>query len=59
MEQSVGVREGLLRFYERFSSGEAAEFAEVIARTEGVSVIGTDPVRATTIETTGSRPTSR
>jgi hypothetical protein len=43
MERSAGVRDGILRFYERFSTGEAAGFAEGIANAEGVSVIGTGP----------------
>ena len=43
MQQSAGVRDGILRFYERFSGGDAARFAEVIAQGEGVSVIGTGP----------------
>jgi hypothetical protein len=43
MHQSGGVRDGIIRFYERFSSGDAAEFAEGIARVDGVSVIGTGP----------------
>ncbi len=43
MQQSAAVRDGILRFYERFSAGEAAGFADVIAQVEGVSVIGTGP----------------
>jgi ketosteroid isomerase-like protein len=43
MQQSADVRDGLLRFYDRFSSGDAAGFAEAIAQAEGVSVIGTGP----------------
>jgi hypothetical protein len=43
MEQSADVRDGLLRFYERFSSADPARFAEAIAQAEGVSVIGTGP----------------
>lgn len=43
MQRSDGVRDGILRFYERFSAGEAAAFAEVIAQAEGVSVIGRGP----------------
>jgi hypothetical protein len=43
MQQSDGVREGLLRFYDRFSSGDPAGFADVIAEAAGVSVIGTGP----------------
>jgi hypothetical protein len=43
MEQSTGVREGILRFYERFSAGETAGFEEVIAAEPGVSVVGTGP----------------
>lgn len=43
MQQSDGVRNGLLRFYERFSGGDAARFADVIAQADGVSVIGTGP----------------
>jgi ketosteroid isomerase-like protein len=43
MEQSAGVREGILRFYERFSAGDASAFAAGLAQVEGVSVIGTGP----------------
>lgn len=43
MQRSDGVRDGMLRFYERFSAGDAAGFAAVIADGEGVSVIGTGP----------------
>ncbi len=43
MQHSTGVRDGMLRFYERFSAGEATGFAEVLAQAEGVSVIGTGP----------------
>lgn len=44
MQRSDGVRDGMLRFYERFSAGDAAGFAAVIAEEEeGVSVIGTGP----------------
>ena len=43
MHQSASVRDGIVRFYQRFSAGEAAGFAEVIAQAEGVSVIGTGP----------------
>lgn len=43
MQRSAGVRDGILRFYKRFSAGEAAEFAEGLAQAEGVSVIGTAP----------------
>lgn len=43
MQQSADVRDAILRFYERFSAGDAAGFAEVIAQVEGVSVIGSGP----------------
>jgi hypothetical protein len=43
MQQSDGVRDGLLRFYQRFSSGDPVGFAEGIAQADGVSVIGTGP----------------
>ena len=43
MDPSASVRDGILRFYERFSAGDPAGFAEAIAQTEGVSVIGTGP----------------
>lgn len=43
MDPSPAVRDGLLRFYERFSAGDRAGFAEVIAQAEGVSVIGSGP----------------
>jgi hypothetical protein len=43
MEQSAGVREAILRFYERFSAGDPAGFADILATGDGVSVIGTAP----------------
>lgn len=43
MRASDGVREGLQRFYERFSSGDPEAFAAGIAAVDGVSVIGTGP----------------
>ena len=43
MQRSADVRGGILRFYERFSAGEAGGFAEVISQAEGVSVIGSGP----------------
>jgi hypothetical protein len=43
VRESEGVREGILRFYERFSAGDAAGFGEVIAEEPGISVIGTGP----------------
>lgn len=45
VERSDDVRDALLRFYERFSAGDAAGFADVIATGPGVSVIGTEPGR--------------
>jgi hypothetical protein len=43
LKESAGVREGILRFYERFSAGDANAVAQVIANEPGVSVIGTGP----------------
>jgi SnoaL-like domain len=43
MQRSAGVRDGILRFYERFSAGEGAEFGEGLAQAEGLSVIGIGP----------------
>ncbi len=43
MKDSRSVREAIERFYERFSAGEPAGFAEVIATGPGVSVIGSAP----------------
>ena len=43
MQRSDGVRDGSLRFYQRFSAGAGGGFAQVIAQAEGVSVIGTGP----------------
>lgn len=40
MEELAGVRDGMLAFYERFSSGDAEAFAAGIADVPGVSVIG-------------------
>jgi len=42
MHQSGGVRYSIVRFYERFSAGDAAEFAGGIACAEGVSVCHQD-----------------
>ena len=43
MNESPEVGEGLLRFYERFSSGDPDAFAAGIADVPGVSVIGSAP----------------
>ena len=43
MEESTAVSDGIKRFYEAFSTGDPAEFAEVIAHGPGVSVIGSGP----------------
>jgi hypothetical protein len=43
MEKSAGVREGILRFYERFSAGDVDGFAQGLAEVPGVSVIGSGP----------------
>lgn len=43
MRQSDDVRDGILRFYERFSSGDESAFGDAIAEADGVSVIGTGP----------------
>jgi ketosteroid isomerase-like protein len=43
LKESADVREGILRFYERFTAGDADAFAQVIANQPGVSVIGTGP----------------
>jgi SnoaL-like domain len=43
MEESAAVRDGLLAFYQRFSSGDPEAFAAGIADVPGVSVIGTAP----------------
>jgi hypothetical protein len=43
MEQSADVRQGMLRFYDRFSAGDVAGFAQTITAWEGAFVVGTDP----------------
>lgn len=43
MEESTAVRDGLLGFYRRFSSGDPERFAEGIASEPGVSVQGSAP----------------
>ena len=43
MEESAGVRDGMLAFYGRFSSGDPEKFAAGIADVPGVSVIGSAP----------------
>ena len=43
MERSDAVRDGILAFYARFSTGDADAFAGGIATGDGVSVIGSGP----------------
>lgn len=43
MEQSVSVREAMQRFYDRFSAGDAADFARSVSREADTMVIGTAP----------------
>jgi hypothetical protein len=43
MQRSEAVREGILRFYERLSAGDADAFEAGLATEEGVSVIGSGP----------------
>jgi SnoaL-like protein len=43
MRPSEDIRQGILRFYERFSAGDPDGFDAGLARTDGVSVIGTAP----------------
>jgi ketosteroid isomerase-like protein len=43
MNESADVRDGILRFYERFSAADPDGFADAIADVPGVSVIGTGP----------------
>jgi hypothetical protein len=43
VEESAAVPEGMLRFYERFSSGDPEAFAAGLADVPGVSVIGSAP----------------
>jgi hypothetical protein len=43
MEESEGVRAGILAFYERFSAGDADAFENGLSAEDGVSVIGTAP----------------
>jgi hypothetical protein len=40
---SAGVRDGINAFYDAFSSGDPARFADVIADVDGVSVLGSAP----------------
>ncbi len=43
MQRSDVVREGILKFYERFSSGDPDAFEAGLATGDGVSVIGSGP----------------
>ena len=43
MQRSEAVRDGILRFYERFSAGDPDAFEAGLATEEGVSVIGSGP----------------
>ena len=43
MNQSAAVRDGLLAFYARFSTGDPDQFGDIIAEGPGVSVIGSAP----------------
>ena len=43
MQQSADVREAMLRFYQRFSAGDVASFAQGITSSDEALVIGTGP----------------
>jgi hypothetical protein len=43
MRESVGVRDGILAFFKRFSAGDPDAFEAGLASVEGVSVVGTAP----------------
>lgn len=43
MQKSAAVCEAMVRFYDRFSAGDVAGFADMITAWEGAFVIGTDP----------------
>lgn len=43
MEHSTDVQAAMRRFYERFSAGDVAAFAQSITQLEDAFVIGTDP----------------
>lgn len=43
MEQSLEIRNAILRFYERFSAGDVAGLERMLTQGPGVLVIGTDP----------------
>jgi ketosteroid isomerase-like protein len=43
MERSAGVRDAVLRFYDRFSAGDIEGFGRLISRAGDALVIGTDP----------------
>jgi hypothetical protein len=54
MNQSAAVRDGLLAFYARFSTGDPDQFGDIIAAGPGVSVIGRRRTRVTTAASPGS-----
>ena len=43
MKQSTSVKDAMLRFYRRFSEGDAATFADVLSQQPDGMVIGTGP----------------
>lgn len=43
MQQSEGVRQGMLDFYDRLSVGDVASFADVVSSDPATLVIGTAP----------------
>lgn len=43
MQESLGVRQGLLRFYDAFSAGDAAGFERTVSRSPDGMVVGTGP----------------
>ena len=43
MQQSADVREAMLRFYQRFSAGDVASFAQGITSSNDALIIGTGP----------------
>lgn len=43
MEESAGVREAMLRYYDRASAGDAASFDQLVSREQASMIIGTAP----------------
>jgi hypothetical protein len=56
MQQSEGVKEAMLRFYDRSSAYDVGSFDRLVSQKHESMVIGTAPTSGLTTESSGDRP---